>query len=63
MRFGTSILHKVEDVVITDLDQSSLSEVEFTHEGVRKRLACSYVAGCDGFHGVSRNYDTGRKAA
>jgi p-hydroxybenzoate 3-monooxygenase len=28
--------------------------VTFTHEGAEKRLDCDYIAGCDGFHGVSR---------
>ncbi|MDA3919770.1 MAG: 4-hydroxybenzoate 3-monooxygenase [Salinisphaera sp.] len=28
--------------------------VTFTHEGEAHRLDCSYIAGCDGFHGVSR---------
>ncbi|TRW95341.1 4-hydroxybenzoate 3-monooxygenase [Paracoccus sp. M683] len=50
---GTSILHEVTDVVISDLDQAR-SHVDFTHQGLRKRLECLYVAGCDGFHGVSR---------
>lgn len=51
--FGTTVLHEVSDVEIHDLDQSK-SYVEFTHDGTRKRLNCLYVAGCDGFHGVSR---------
>ncbi|AMM85983.1 4-hydroxybenzoate 3-monooxygenase [Martelella sp. AD-3] len=50
---GTPIFHGVEDVVIDDLNQAQ-STVSFTHEGERKAIACSYVAGCDGFHGVSR---------
>ncbi|APZ50498.1 4-hydroxybenzoate 3-monooxygenase [Salipiger abyssi] len=50
---GTTVLHGVSDVEIHDLDQTK-SYVEFTHEGARKRLECLYVAGCDGFHGVSR---------
>ncbi len=50
---GTPIIHEVEDVVISDLDQRR-SFVEFTVEGQRKRIDCSYVIGCDGFHGVSR---------
>ena len=51
---GTSIIHEVEDVVIQDLDQKT-SFVEYTVHGERKRIDCSYVVGCDGFHGVSRN--------
>lgn len=50
---GTTILHEVSVVEIHDLHQAK-SCVEFTHEGTRKRLVCRYVAGCDGFHGVSR---------
>ena len=50
---GTTVLHEVSDVEIRDLDQEK-SCVEFTHEGTRKRFECLYVAGCDGFHGVSR---------
>ena len=28
--------------------------VTFTHDGEQYRLECDYIAGCDGFHGVSR---------
>lgn len=28
--------------------------VEYLHEGVRRRLECDFVAGCDGSHGVAR---------
>jgi len=50
---GTTIVHEVEDVVISDLDTSA-PYVEYTVGGSRKRLDADYVAGCDGFHGVSR---------
>lgn len=50
---GTTIVHEVEDVSIHDLDQKQ-SYVEYTHQGERRRIDCSYVVGCDGFHGVSR---------
>lgn len=50
---GTRILHGVEDVRITDLDQPR-SVVTFTHQGRAMRLEAEFVAGCDGFHGVSR---------
>jgi len=39
--------------MINDAD-SDAPYVEFTKDGVKQRLDCSYVAGCDGFHGVSR---------
>ncbi len=50
---GATIIHGVEDVVIHDAD-STAPYVEYTLDGARQRLDCSYVAGCDGFHGVSR---------
>ncbi len=50
---GATIIHGVEDVVIQDAD-SNAPYVEYTVDGERKRLDCAYVAGCDGFHGVSR---------
>ena len=50
---GTTIFHEVEDVVIRDLDRDRPSVV-FSHGGDRKTVTCAYVAGCDGFHGISR---------
>jgi p-hydroxybenzoate 3-monooxygenase len=50
---GATIVHGVEDVVIHDAD-SSAPYVEYSVDGARTRLDCAYVAGCDGFHGVSR---------
>lgn len=52
-QLATPIIHHVEDVQITDLDQS-VSCIQYSVKGERKKLECSYVAGCDGFHGVSR---------
>ena len=50
---GTTILHQVEDVRIGNLD-AARARVNFTHQGVAQALDCAFVAGCDGFHGVSR---------
>lgn len=50
---GTQIIHEVEDVVISDV-LTAHPYVEFSADGVRRRVDCAYVAGCDGFHGVSR---------
>lgn len=50
---GTNIIHNVEDVVINDV-KTDAPYVEYTLEGERKRIDCKFVAGCDGFHGVSR---------
>lgn len=50
---GATILHDVEDVVLHDLTTDA-PHVSFRHDGALRRLDCLYVAGCDGFHGVSR---------
>lgn len=50
---GATILHDVEDVVLHDLTTDA-PHVTFRHDGAVRRLDCLYVAGCDGFHGVSR---------
>lgn len=49
---GTPIVHEVEDVVIGD--PTGQIYAEYTKDGARHRIDCAYVAGCDGFHGVSR---------
>ena len=52
-RQGTPILHGVEDVVIND-PKSDAPHVTCVMDGAPLRIDCSYIAGCDGFHGVSR---------
>ena len=50
---GRPLLFDVEDVSLHDLE-SERPRVRFTHEGAEEELECAFVAGCDGFHGVSR---------
>lgn len=50
---GTPIFHDVADVEIHDITTGQ-PFVTFQHEGRAHRLDCAYVAGCDGFHGISR---------
>lgn len=45
--------YEVSDVVLNDV-KSDKPSVNFTHEGEAYSLSCDYIAGCDGFHGVSR---------
>jgi p-hydroxybenzoate 3-monooxygenase len=47
------LLFEVGDVRLWDLD-SARPRIEFAHAGARHELECDVVAGCDGFHGVSR---------
>jgi p-hydroxybenzoate 3-monooxygenase len=52
-KLGATILHEVRDVRLHD-PCSDRPHVTFVHEGAERRLDCDYIAGCDGFHGVSR---------
>ena len=51
---GDAVLHEVAEVTIHDLDGDTY--VTCLHEGNEIRIDCDFVAGCDGFHGVSRTY-------
>ena len=50
---GARTIFNVEDVVIHDAD-SDAPYVTYSKGGQSRRIDCDYVAGCDGFHGVSR---------
>ncbi len=50
---GTSLLFSADDVAVNDVTTES-PHVTFRHNGADERIDCDYVAGCDGFHGVSR---------
>ncbi len=50
---GVEVRFEVGDVAIHDFDGDHPS-VTFTHGGEEGRLECDFIAGCDGFHGVSR---------
>jgi p-hydroxybenzoate 3-monooxygenase len=52
-RRGQVVLHQVADVTLHGIDTAAPS-LRFTHEGQAKTLDCEFIAGCDGFHGVSR---------
>lgn len=51
---GGAIHFEVEDVVISGID-STAPTLRFREEGQLEELTCDVVAGCDGFHGVSRD--------
>ena len=48
------LLFEVSDVAIEDVD-SDRPRVRFVHDGAEQVLEADVVAGCDGFHGVSRS--------
>jgi p-hydroxybenzoate 3-monooxygenase len=50
---GGKLLFEVEDVEIHDADTDT-PHVTFTRGNRSARVDCDFIAGCDGFHGVSR---------
>ena len=50
---GGDIRYEATEVVLHDID-SHRPSVTFVHEGRAQRIACDFIAGCDGYHGVSR---------
>ncbi|MEL7462810.1 MAG: 4-hydroxybenzoate 3-monooxygenase [Pseudomonadota bacterium] len=50
---GGPIEFEVDDVVIHGADTDA-PNVTYTVEGEPRRIDCDFIAGCDGFHGVSR---------
>jgi p-hydroxybenzoate 3-monooxygenase len=47
------IVYEARDVVLSGFDGES-PEVTYVKDGVTHTLRCDYIAGCDGYHGVSR---------
>lgn len=52
-RRNAVVLTDAEDVQLTQVT-SDCPQVTFRHSGETMQLSCDFVAGCDGFHGVSR---------
>jgi p-hydroxybenzoate 3-monooxygenase len=50
---GAGLRFEVEDVALHDVDTEA-PKITFRHEGAAHELRCDVIAGCDGFHGVSR---------
>jgi p-hydroxybenzoate 3-monooxygenase len=50
---GERVLWEATEVALHDFDGPQ-PRVSYVHGGVRRELACDYIAGCDGYHGISR---------
>lgn len=50
---GAKTVYEAEDVSLHDFDSATPS-VRYVKDGVGHEIACDFIAGCDGFHGVSR---------
>jgi p-hydroxybenzoate 3-monooxygenase len=53
LSIGEPLLFEATDVALHDVDTDAPS-ITFTHDGREQELRCDFIAGCDGFHGVSR---------
>ena len=53
---GQPVLTEVQDVVLHHFDGSPGAKpwASFAYQGEPQRVDCEFIAGCDGFHGVSR---------
>jgi p-hydroxybenzoate 3-monooxygenase len=47
------VFFEVEDVSVHDLD-STRPKIRYRKDGIAHELACDFIAGCDGFHGICR---------
>jgi len=50
---GAVSVYEADDVSVHGFDASN-PVVRYRHEGTEHELACDYIAGCDGYHGVCR---------
>jgi p-hydroxybenzoate 3-monooxygenase len=50
---GGATLYESTDVTLHDITGGTPT-VRFQHAGAAQQLECDFIAGCDGFHGVSR---------
>jgi p-hydroxybenzoate 3-monooxygenase len=49
---GAQIVFEAEDVALHGITDTP--RVTYRHDGEQREIACDFVAGCDGFHGISR---------
>jgi p-hydroxybenzoate 3-monooxygenase len=50
---GSPLLFEVDGVTVHDLT-GERPRITFTHDGRAQEIACDFIAGCDGFHGICR---------
>ena len=50
---GAQIVFEAQDVSVHDFTSKS-PKIRYRKDGVEHELACDFIAGCDGFHGVCR---------
>jgi p-hydroxybenzoate 3-monooxygenase len=50
---GGRVLWQAQEVAIHDFDGRT-PRVSYSHAGARHEIGCDFIAGCDGYHGVTR---------
>ena len=50
---GLEVVYEADDVVLHDVE-SDAPHVTYRKDGAEQRVDCRFIAGCDGFHGPSR---------
>ncbi len=55
---GLTTIYDAADVTLHDFDGEA-PKVRWTKDGATHELTCDFIAGCDGFHGVSRQSAAG----
>jgi p-hydroxybenzoate 3-monooxygenase len=55
---GLTTIYDAENVTLHDFDGDT-PKVRWVKDGTTHELACDFIAGCDGFHGVSRQSAAG----
>ena len=51
--YGAPVEFEVADVNLRDLE-SQRPSIAYTAKGQQREIECDFIAGCDGFHGISR---------
>ena len=52
---GGVVIYEAENVDIVDLDGEA-PKLTYRQDGVDHEIICDYIAGCDGYHGISRRH-------
>jgi p-hydroxybenzoate 3-monooxygenase len=50
---GAITMYEADEVELHDFDGAH-PKVSFRHNGITQAITCDFIAGCDGYHGVSR---------
>ncbi len=50
---GARVVYEAQDVSLHDFDTAT-PRVRYARDGIGREIACDYIVGCDGAHGVSR---------